>query len=219
VNRRRDLIVSLTSAALWMHGVMLECRAMAAALGFAWTKVPAITVIGMAGDTRQRLVRDAVVFWNDTLAGLGSGFRLGKITQGPESVPDAVIAGMSQDMLSGRKSEFPPELAAIPGDVTVALSTVAFISFSAHWRNGKGLVAIGHPHLLTLPNVARNVIAHEFGHAIGLAHNSDPTKLMCGRPAPCRPVGFRSMTEHYFPLTEDEKALLLRLYPPDWSGH
>jgi hypothetical protein len=57
------------------------------------------------------------------------------------------------------------------------------------------------------------VIAHELGHAIGLAHNSDPTMLMCGRPAPCRPMAFQSATEHYFSLTSDEKALLLQLYP------
>jgi len=41
---------------------------------------------------------------------------------------------------------------------------------------------------MNLPNVARNVIARELGHAIGLGHNSDPTMLMCGRPAPCRPA-------------------------------
>jgi predicted Zn-dependent protease len=39
---------------------------------------------------------------------------------------------------------------------------------------------------LTLPNVARNVIAHELGHAIGLSHNDDPNYLMCGRR--CRAV-------------------------------
>ena len=92
----------------------------AAGLGFTWTKVPAITVVGAANDRRQALIRDAVAFWNDTLAGLGSGFRLGAITQGPESVPDAVIAGMSQSVLSGTKPEFPPELASIPGDILVA---------------------------------------------------------------------------------------------------
>ena len=101
-----------------------------------------------------------------------------------------------------------------PGDIVVVLSDADFISFSMHWSIGKGLVGIksGRAYPLTLPNVARNVIAHELGHAIGLAHNSGPTMLMCGRPAPRRPIEFRSSTEHYFPLTGDEKALLLQLY-------
>lgn len=113
---------------------------------------------------------------------------------------------------------FREQLGFIPGDIVVALSDADFISFSTHWPNGKGLVAIKsiRSYPLTLPNVARNVIAHELGHAIGLAHNSDPTMLMCGRPAPCRPMAFQSATEHYFPLTGDEKALLLQLYPANW---
>src|ERR1700730_12727648 len=64
--RRGDLIVSLAGAALWTHGVIPERRAMAAGLGFTWTKVPAITVVGAANDRRQALIRDAVAFWNDT---------------------------------------------------------------------------------------------------------------------------------------------------------
>ena len=74
-------------------------------------------------------------------------------------------------------------------------------TFSRLWRQRSS----------TLPNVARNVVAHELGHAIGLAHNSDPTMLMCGRPAPCQPMEFQSATKHYFPLTGDEKALLSEL--------
>jgi len=72
---------------------------------------------------------------------------------------------------------------------------------------------------MTLPNVARNVVAREIGHAIGLSHNSDPTTLMCGRPAPCRPNTFSSPVEEFFPLTIEEKAALLRMYPAGWKGY
>ena len=66
-------------------------------------------------------------------------------------------------------------------------------------------------------NVGRNLIAHEMGHAIGLGHNNDQSKLMCGRPASCRPEDFRSEAERFFPLMEEEKQVLLKLYPPTWK--
>jgi hypothetical protein len=56
---------------------------------------------------------------------------------------------------------------------------------------------------------------HDLGHAIGLGHNSDPAMLMCGRPADCRPAAFRSDVPRIFPLTNREKAQLLRMYPAD----
>jgi hypothetical protein len=96
-----------------------------------------------------------------------------------------------------------------------------FISFTARRAAlNKAVVAIkDHRSFpLTLPDVARNVIAHELGHAIGLSHNADPTRLMCGRPAPCRPDLFASDHPTYFPLTEAEKAELQQMYPSSWRA-
>ena len=215
MNRREAMqgIAAALLAPCWLAG-----RALAAGLGFAWDRVPTITVLGAADDLRQALVRDAVTFWNQSLGELGSGFRLGAVARQEGSLPDDLIVALSESTLSGMRPPFPERLGSIPGDIVVALSDAEFISFSTHWPNGRGLVAIKsiRSYPLTLPNVARNVIAHELGHAIGLAHNSDPTMLMCGRPAPCRPMAFQSATEHYFPLTGDEKALLLQLYPASW---
>jgi hypothetical protein len=188
----------------------------------AWGKVPSIIVLSQGSDPRVQLVRDAVANWNRIFSEIGTSFRLGLVTQAIGAVPASELGAMSATLLS---RSGPPSLSEDvrqwPGDLIVVLSDGMFVSFAARWPDSeKAVVAIrsaqGPP--LSLPNVARNVIAHELGHAIGLGHNGDPTMLMCGRPAACRPDAFASQDQRYFPLSGDEKARILVLYPAGWKS-
>jgi hypothetical protein len=82
------------------------------------------------------------------------------------------------------------------------------------WGGRQGLIALrrGDAPPLSLPNVARNVAAHELGHVLGLSRKSDDKKLMCGRPAPCRPAKYRSNTTQFFPVTDDDRRDLIRRF-------
>lgn len=185
-----------------------------------WRVVPTLTIVGRADDPRLPAVRDAVEFWNRTFASLPTTFRLGTITRVDGRVPDEDLRDLSESTPRGLWiRQHPESFASFRGDLLIVLSDAEFVSFTARIGN-RMLVAIknGTDPPLNLPNVLPNVIAHELGHALGLQHNSDPTTLMCGRPAPCRPASFLSDSARMFPLTPADTSRLREWYPVHWHG-
>jgi hypothetical protein len=122
------------------------------------------------------------------------GFHLGSVNPTAGALPPGALVTMSREVVGEHnRPPLPDWLTGMPDRVVVALSNEDFVSFTM--RCGEtGLAAIKtvNSNPLTLPNIARNVIAHALGHAVCLDHSSDPRLLMRGRPAPCRPAEFSS---------------------------
>jgi hypothetical protein len=162
--------------------------------------------------------------WNRQLADTGTPFGFGAVTHTTAKIPTLYLERLSTAVLTREPPpNLPDSMKRMPGDLIIAISDGDFISFATRVRSGaevKAVVGIrSHTfYPLSLPNVARTVIAHELGHTLGLRHNDDRTMLMCGRPAPCRPDAFQSDAERLFPLTVHEKTELFTLYPPTWKA-
>lgn len=191
-----------------------------AQLGNPWTRSPSISVVSEGEDPRIALVGEAVAFWNQTLEGLGSNFRLGSITVIDQPVPEADLRQFGSRFVGPPqpiRPVAPESLRVVPGDLIIYLAHAVFVSFASSFLpEGRRIIGIRGGAPVNQPNVARNLIAHEIGHAIGLGHNVDPQLLMCGRPALCRPGDFPSNEPRVLPVSHEDKQQLLRMYPPDW---
>ena len=115
-----------------------------------------------------------------------------------------------------RNPTVPAELRQIDGDVVVILSNDKFRSITGFWRRPKKKMAVlvEESDPSWAPSAVPNILAHEFGHVLGMFHSMTPDTLMCGEPTRCY---FRPPQEGIRPLTKAEETVLSQLYPPDWT--
>ena len=173
-------------------------------------------------DARLASTREAIAFWNRTLAELDLPLRLTETALVVASPSSRIFENYARRIWQqARWGRLPPGFAgpAPPPELTgLAVDIVVFLSkqelMSVAWplaSSPRFFVAISAdaespPHH---PTTLRNVIAHELGHTLGLVHNGDPAALMCGEAA-CL-MGFAE-AQRFLPLTLEDHMRLRELY-------
>mgnify|MGYP001197973992 FL=1 len=170
-------------------------------------------------DVRLPMTLEAITFWNNTSAELGLNLKVIEqviIRSSVERQLENYARSISQR--AGRlrpgpsEPDAPVEITDFESDVVLLLSRQDLMSFA--WplpRRPGHFIAIEEDRytMAQNPNIARNIIAHEIGHTLGLPHNNDPTSLMCG---PCRTNELSIDHPQYMHLTETDIQILRKRY-------
>jgi hypothetical protein len=178
-----------------------------------------VIVIREDGDPRLDAAREALEFWNTTLSDLGIKSRLFEdqvlvappMTRALENYTRKIWLLAGRSVPRGEGPQPPVQLIDVGADIVMFLSNQTFFSFA--WpiaERTRYFIGIQTDRVdpLTYPNVTRNVIAHELGHALGLEHNGNTRTLMCG---PCEHLLYWAAEPVFFPLTPGDRGRLRRL--------
>lgn len=179
-----------------------------------------VIVTRAEGDSRLAAAREAIAFWNQTLADLSVRGRLleDRVLVAPPMSRALENYTRQIWLLAGRPvrkedgPESPSQLNDLDADVVLFLSNQTFFSFAWPFAGrARHFVGIQTDRAapMTYANVTRNVIAHELGHVLGLQHNGNTRTLMCG---PCEHLLYWSEQPTFFPLTPEERGRLRRLH-------
>ena len=170
-------------------------------------------------DVRLPMALDAIAFWNDVMEDLGLDVRLveelhiaSPITRALENYARSISQRAGRLRSGPGEPDAPVEVTDLGVEAVLLLSRQDLMSFAWPLPRYPGhFVAIEEDRtaMAINPNIARNIIAHEIGHTLGLRHNRDPTTLMCG---PCRTHELAADRPEYMRLTERDHRRLIERY-------
>ena len=170
-------------------------------------------------DVRLPMALDAIAFWNDVMVDLGLDVRLveelhiaSPVTRALENYARSISQRAGRLRGGPGEPDAPAEITDFGVQAVLLLSRQDLMSFAWPLPRYPGhFVAIEEDRtaMAVNPNIARNIIAHEIGHTLGLRHNRDPTTLMCG---PCRTHELAVDRPEYMRLTERDHRRLIERY-------